>query len=772
MLAPIIRRANQLRRALRLSVSAVGVSWALFGVFAFFVVSYGLDFFLPEHLDLFQRALLLLLALGGIGFLVVRFTLLPLGGRYSVDSLVLAIEKVYPQLNDRLISSLQLDRQLNAGDTSMSHMMAKLVIDDGIARAGEINPIAPINRGRVNWFSGGGLACVVLLTAAFAMPPMHMGIWFSRNVLLKGDQYPQRTRLSLYWNLGGGVWTKTQEGGTIAVPRGENLYIEVRADTKKDVPPRAYLRYEFEGSDGELAKSPIGAGSNAHRFRFSFLKLSLPMRLTIRGGDYQPVEGKNWWQVRVLEPPTISSLRLECTFPPYTGMPDKVFGIKQLGNLKMPVGTKIKLTAKTTKPIIQARVVSLTREDVVGGRMGESLLDWPEDAPVTEFSEELVLIKGGELFIELLDHENVRNQLAVQFKITAVPDEAPSVSVGVRGVSHMVTPRATVPVVAAVDDDHGTRAMTISADSGSRKKPYEIVEVKQLTDKQGRTVNFGPRKVKGVYRWDITLLDTKPGDFLTFKVMATDNEVLMPNPVPPDMPAGGGEPKARLPILDGANIGESEVISLKIVDENTLMEKVLADQIELGIEFNSLFQQQMEFRVTTKTIRAEFAKQGALTAQQLTVLKDLRQGQGKIPEELVRIADRLLAIAEEIENNRINVPDELRILREALAAPTRALAATFPVDAAKGLREAGAVEDTAPRDAVFARVIIQQNLAIAEMEDIDRRFKKIETMGQIRRFLIQIIGDQKLVEEIIRKKYRVYLDELLGPGTGPEPRIE
>lgn len=772
MLAPIIRRANQLRRALRLSVSAVGVSWALFGIFAFFIVSYSLDFFLPEHLDFFQRALLLLLALGGIGYLVVRFTLLPLGGRYSVDSLVLAIEKMYPQLNDRLISSLQLDRQLSAGDTSMSHMMAKLVIDDGIARAGEIDPIMPINRGRVNWFGGSGLACIVLLAVAFSTPPMHMGIWFNRNVLLRGDQYPQRTRLSLYWNLGGEEWTKTEDGGTIAVPRGENLYVEVRADTEKDVPSRAYLRYEFKGSGGELAKSPIGAGGNAHRFRFSFLKLAASMRLTIRGGDYQPEEGKNWWTIRVLEPPVISSLQLECTFPPYTRMPGKVFGIKQLGNLKMPVGTKIKLAVKTTKPIIQAKVVSLARGDVVGGRMGESLLIWPKDAPVTEFSEELVLIKGGELFIELLDHENVRNQHAVQLKITAVPDEAPSISVGVRGVSHIVTPRATVPVVMAIDDDYGTRAATISSESSGHKKPYEMVEVKQLTDKQGRTVDFGPKKIRGVYRWDIALLDTKPGDFLTFKVMATDNEVLMHNPAPPDMPDGGGEPKARLPILDGANVGESEIISLKIVDENTLMEKILGDQIELGIELDSLLQQQIGYRIATTAIRVKFAKHGSLTAQQLTELKDLRQGQGKIPEELVRIADRFLAIAEEIENNRIDVPGDLQVLRELLAAPTRALAASFPVDAAKGLREAGAVEDTAPRDAVLARVIIQQNLTIAEMEKIYADSKKATSIAQVRRILIQIIGDQKRVGEIIRKKNEELLGRLLDPGTGPDPEIE
>jgi len=416
MLEPIVRRAAQLRRAIRLSVATVGISHVLFGLLGFFIVSYSLDFFLPDHLDFFQRVLVLVLALGGVGFLIVRYAILPQLGHYSVDSLVLALERSHPEMNDELISSLQLDRLLAVGDTRMSHWMARLVIDSGLARSKQVNPLAPINRGRVNAIGGMGLGCIALLTLAFAVPPMHTWIWFGRNVLLQGWPYPMRTSLALYQNRGGEIWEAVPEGGTIRIARGENLSLEVRADTAKIVPGRTYIRYKFQnGVSGELVKEPLGvAGDLASRYRFTFAKMADEMDLTVRGGDYLPAEDRGWWHVKVLEPPIVTSLRLDCKFPPYTHLQDKTFdsakSASQLADLRFPVGTKIRLTGRTTKPIVRARVVSVTREDIVGDRMGESIVSL--DPPADEFSEDIGLIKGGELFIELLDFEGVQNQLA------------------------------------------------------------------------------------------------------------------------------------------------------------------------------------------------------------------------------------------------------------------------------------------------------------------------------------------------------------------------
>jgi hypothetical protein len=758
---PIRRLARRLLRAIRLSAGTVGVSVVLFGVFGFFVLSYSLDFLLPDHLDLFQRVLMLAMGVAAIGLLTYRFAVLPQTGRYSLDSLVLALERTHPGLNDVLISSLQLERRLARGDTSMSRTLARRVIDRGLAEARRVNALAPIARDQVNTFGGTGLACVAALAICFAIPWLHAGTWFSRNVLLRSDQYPQRTALKLYWNVRGEIWQEAPPGATIPVARGGKLALEVRADPQKVVPAHAYVRYEFDaGSRGELRTGPHGTGLGASRFRFTFAEVSSPMRLTIRGGDYLPPEDKAWWRVRVLERPEVSRVRVHCDFPAYTRLAPKDFDSArsqaELADLRLPVGTKMTLTVTATKPIVSARVVSTG--DVVGNRMNETAMALPK---VTEFSVPLIVIKGGELFVELWDFEDVSNQSALQLKLTALPDETPSVTARTKGVSDVITPVATVPLLLALGDDWGNRSGAISCTSSGRKKPYDLQEITQLLGEGGRPVRFGPARIEGLYQWDVTLLDTKPGDTLTFKVQVTDNEVVMRNPVLPD---DSDDPDAL--ILDGANVGESDSISLKIVSKTELLSVLGSRKIELTQEFQGLLQQQIDRRNEVNDGRPKYRAHGGLPQKLATELKDTRIGQEKLPTQLVRIAQQYEDIAEEMVNNKIDAPSELRILRETLAAPIRALAAGPVTAAAEGLTEAERTNDPAARDGILARVADRQNEAIAWMRKLIEHMERLATIEQIISLAIDaMIGEReiiKLTEDLNRELLRRVL-----PGDVP-----
>src|SRR5260370_510244 len=119
-MAPVTARLSRLRGAIRRLFALDGLSRVLLAMAAFVVATFLLDWslILPAGV----RLVVLAAGLGGFGLLAYRRIVYPLGVRISDDDLALFVERHFPELDDKLISAIQLTRDsANAPEGSVSH---------------------------------------------------------------------------------------------------------------------------------------------------------------------------------------------------------------------------------------------------------------------------------------------------------------------------------------------------------------------------------------------------------------------------------------------------------------------------------------------------------------------------------------------------------------------------------------------------------------------------------------------------------------------------
>src|SRR5262245_1487132 len=132
-MAPVTARLSRLRGAIPTLFALDGVSRLFLALAAFVVVTFLLDWslILPAGV----RVFLLVAGLAGFGVLAWQRLFYPLGVKITDDDLALFVERHFPELNDRLISAIQLTRErvdaAKEGSTASNspELVAALVAD-------------------------------------------------------------------------------------------------------------------------------------------------------------------------------------------------------------------------------------------------------------------------------------------------------------------------------------------------------------------------------------------------------------------------------------------------------------------------------------------------------------------------------------------------------------------------------------------------------------------------------------------------------------------
>src|SRR5262245_33443313 len=127
----IIGRLAALGRKKKLILLSIGIAGLLILAVALAFGTFILDWLF--RLPLGVRTILTLGSIAAIVVFAVRRLLRPLGQRQTADGLALMVERSDPSLKDRLISALQLKRDLDAGRAVESPDLIKVTVDGAVA---------------------------------------------------------------------------------------------------------------------------------------------------------------------------------------------------------------------------------------------------------------------------------------------------------------------------------------------------------------------------------------------------------------------------------------------------------------------------------------------------------------------------------------------------------------------------------------------------------------------------------------------------------------
>ncbi len=370
-----------LQQRIRRYLLIQGFASALVLLGAFFWLSLSLDwlYFQINHLELprWFRAGIVVAFLGIVAMIFTMWSMTRLLRRFRLKALALVLEKRFPELNDRLLTAVELSKSDSVQESSLTRAMRDRTIDDVIKMTTRLDldqvfEHTPLRR---------VIAMAALIVAsigglAFANQDA-IGRWRDGYISLKDEYWHRENGLTVKIVAQPGDRIRGFVDGRYLHPRGGDLSLLIDVPPDKIPPDRVRVDYRFvsSGAYGRANCARIGD----REFRHSFGTLSEEIELWITGGDFTNREP---YKVVVVSPPQIDQVVLDCEYPKYMSELVESGGgaqfrdqITVLGSqVSLPAETKFVLRAQLNKPLVSARLVTNHFELQIG-----SVTAWSED---------------------------------------------------------------------------------------------------------------------------------------------------------------------------------------------------------------------------------------------------------------------------------------------------------------------------------------------------------------------------------------------------------
>ncbi len=433
-----------------------GAGWILAAVSAGILVYFVLD----RLLDL-PAAVRVILSAGFVTYLVFgmrRRVLYPLRKQIAQADVALAIERRFPDLQQRLISAIQLadrmeDQESMRGESSA---MAARVVDEAAAEIERL-PVREIldPKRTVRVWAAAAAIAVVMGVSVFWNSAI-AGVFFVR-MLGSTQSYPRETRLFVELPIEDETFQLTRADGvaTVVMPAGGDLPVLVRVE---GTVPRDVLLVT-EGGRG-VAPTVSMAPRGENRFRHVFRRVHEPFTFHARGGD-DPF-GDTIVTVETIEPPRVATIKANLTFPAYTRKePVESVG----GSIEAVIGSKAKLTIRATSSVSTARLHLIDSDEYVE----LAPISIQDDAGTgTAYTGELSIERSDRYQVEFVGPNGIGNPHPGNYPIVAVEDHAPIARL-LRPATedlNVVLPTGVLPIHISASDDFGVEHITATTIAG------------------------------------------------------------------------------------------------------------------------------------------------------------------------------------------------------------------------------------------------------------------------------------------------------------------
>lgn len=597
----VLERLAQTRRQVRRIVWIHGACWLIACGVAIIALAGLTDWVF--HVSAGMRVLFLLMLASLTGFVAYRWLFRPLRAKLTDLELAQRLEKLHPELGEQLSSSIDF---LQHSDDPLlgSKALRERVINSAMRAAEPIEFESLVDKAPAKKVATwAAVACGVAVLLAISSPS-DAAIALRRLANpFGGPDWPQRTNLHIV------EYPKK-------LPKGDAFAVAVEATG--DVPSHVSISYRFE--DGS-ASAPEPMRMNADgQFQGGLDSVSRPFAFSISGGDART----EWLTVDVVPAPELASLNLKLDFPEYTGMEAEEYP-EGRGHVRAVVGTHVKVQARSTKPLQQAHL-QFENADPVPAVVGSD----PH-----QFTAEFEVAKDTQYTVILEDTEGMSNayRMPKPFRVDAIEDRAPEISIEQPPGDIEVTPTADVTVKALTKDDFGTTSLKLryeilrsDGSAANQGDELESIQLAQLT---------APEKIHRIDNlWPLAPLDLYPGNVVRFFLEANDAKTPEPN------------------------LGKSRVVNLHIVTKDNFLQRLDNEQQLVREELERVLKMQQNALTQTDDLEKQANIVGALEQKDLEKLQSTELVQRRVREKLSdsqqSLQNQVRRLLSELKNNKID----------------------------------------------------------------------------------------------------------------------
>jgi len=387
-------------------------------------------FFVLDHtlrLPVTIRLLHTLAVIALLTYAIGRFVLYPLSRRFATVDVAQALERAFPELHQRLVSTVQLVSRKDGELRNQSAAMIDALVDETAQKTRDL-PLErffdPRRTRRV--LAGAGLVIAALCIGTIAAPETAR-TFLLRHVGLAVD-YPRQTYLTVDLPPAGPELQRDDRDGLteLLLPAGGELHVSVLA---QGVVPKevfldvAVMKATADGDNAATGARQVGARSiqmtprPGDRFRHVFRKVTGTFEFHARGGDDD--RGDRLVRVRTVHPPQIASIAAVVRPPAYTGIET----IEQTGGaVEALIGSEVELLATPTAAVQQATMVFLES----GRRIDLEPTKIQDDSGAATAYRTSFTVQGSDRYqIELKGGTGLRNPNPGTYPIAGLLDYAP-----------------------------------------------------------------------------------------------------------------------------------------------------------------------------------------------------------------------------------------------------------------------------------------------------------------------------------------------------------
>ena len=569
-------------------------------------------------------------------FLVVSFSyfcLRPIFHQPKLEELALKVEARFSELNNRLIASLQLAKNLRENPEGYSTDMIMAVIEQADSTSARLNlkeiidpnPIKKIGRVAV------GLALFSLIFALI-FPSAFKNSFYIFSHPLTEFVSPQKFFFVIF-------------PGNAEVIKYADVKIKINVQGEK--PENVNLFWQNEGAGWNKEKLSYETKGQGSRVRGQESSVQSPdkepdfsyqLKEVKRNFEYyaeaKGVESERY-KITVVDKPRVVGLKLTFDYPRYTQLKPQVVDQND-GNITAIGGTRVEFEIKANKELRKAELVfsdSTRQETKIEGNVAFG---------------EIVVKKDDSYFIELWDKNGNKSQDPIAYKITRINDELPFVEILEPGQDQDLTETMRVGLLIKISDDYGFSSLKLA---------YQIISQGNESEEKAVSVdipNNNQTDLEVGYRWNLSNFPLLPGDMVRYRAVIYDNDSF------------SGPKKAesrtyflRLPSLDEIIAEVEKEQEGQIVD----LETVLKGQRELKKKLEDLSQEMNRYTGLDMDWQKKQQLEESLQKQQ-KLSKDIQTIAQKMDENIKKVEENKLASLELVEKMM-----EIKKLMDEVATP-------------------------------------------------------------------------------------------------------
>jgi len=682
---------DQLRQMIRSYVLTQASVVILICFIAAFWVAGFLDY-LPVMLGASEsprwaRVAILLMMLGGGGYLLVRLGWQKWKVAWNDSTLALLLERKFPQFQSSLITTVQSqDKNLIDSNIQQPHdPQLMLQTRQQAIKALEQVDVKEVLRWTPLQWQAAGLGVLLAVSLLFAAwQPSWTWHWSQRLFALSNKAWPRLASIQVDGlemdiprfasDLAPVRYKRKFEDGSVSIPRGQTARLLVSADLNAELVPASCMM-SYRGSDSRqgrasLRKLPASASDNRQPFMLEGSPLDSidqDLAFSLQGGDARI----NGLRVFVKDAPQIVKLRLALAYPGYLRRRSTSTWIDETvdyrSGLRLPEGTRVTLIGEANVPLerCECRVTTQSTDGVA------KTTDWTALGKDNRFELGLEEIRepwGIEFRVWDADgHCTTRVQ---QFALGMLPDEVPQVDLTLDGIGTAVTDQAILPFEGSVQDDHDIDSTWIEMVL-NESAPNNFPVALSNDGKAKQSIDLRELKNNKV-------IDVAPGQSIALTLVAND------------FCDFSGDDKT------GARSGRASPIQLGVVTPDQLLillerrELAMRSRLELVVsELTQLNELLTKVQTTGSAPSTEKADQAATAdaatnetqstpAESVAKLQVLRVQQSisqsdKSSAELVGVAQEIGMIRKELINNRVDSQDRQVRLEDRVRKPMLAV---------------------------------------------------------------------------------------------------